>query len=112
MWTVTAIAATARTPPCTAPSPTPCTHRDRCPSRDRPALSVVPRRLASAMTKPSLPDLLHAAVSAVGGTERPGQVAMAEAVAEAVDDQAHLLVQAGTGTGKSLGYLVPALAHG
>ncbi|MGW8973627.1 ATP-dependent DNA helicase [Streptomyces platensis] len=64
------------------------------------------------MTKPSLPDLLHAAVTAVGGTERPGQVAMAEAVAEAVDDQAHLLVQAGTGTGKSLGYLVPALAHG
>ncbi|MFI1160881.1 ATP-dependent DNA helicase [Streptomyces sioyaensis] len=64
------------------------------------------------MTKPSLPDLLHAAVAAVGGTERPGQVAMAEAVAEAVDDSAHLLVQAGTGTGKSLGYLVPALAHG
>lgn len=64
------------------------------------------------MTKPSLPDLLHAAVTAVGGTERPGQVAMAEAVAEAVDEQAHLLVQAYTGTGKSLGYLVPALAHG
>ncbi|MFD5187903.1 ATP-dependent DNA helicase [Streptomyces sp. NPDC058357] len=64
------------------------------------------------MTKPSLPELLHAAVTAVGGTERPGQAAMAEAVAQAVDDQAHLLVQAGTGTGKSLGYLVPALAHG
>ncbi|ARF64710.1 ATP-dependent helicase [Streptomyces violaceoruber] len=64
------------------------------------------------MTKPSLPELLHAAVTAVGGTERPGQVTMAEAVAEAVDDQSHLLVQAGTGTGKSLGYLVPALAHG
>ncbi|WP_425329348.1 DEAD/DEAH box helicase, partial [Streptomyces inhibens] len=64
------------------------------------------------MTKPSLPDLLHAAVTAVGGTERPGQVAMAEAVAGAVDDTSHLLVQAGTGTGKSLGYLVPALAHG
>lgn len=64
------------------------------------------------MTKPSLPDLLHAAVTAVGGTERPGQAAMAEAVAQAVDDNAHLLVQAGTGTGKSLGYLVPALAHG
>ncbi|MFB6986786.1 ATP-dependent DNA helicase [Streptomyces sp. NPDC056178] len=64
------------------------------------------------MTKPSLPELLHAAVTAVGGTERPGQAAMAEAVAEAVDDQSHLLVQAGTGTGKSLGYLVPALAHG
>ncbi|MEU2758886.1 MULTISPECIES: ATP-dependent DNA helicase [unclassified Streptomyces] len=64
------------------------------------------------MTKPSLPELLHAAVTAVGGTERPGQVTMAEAVAEAVDTQSHLLVQAGTGTGKSLGYLVPALAHG
>ncbi|MFE1174506.1 ATP-dependent DNA helicase [Streptomyces sp. NPDC058773] len=64
------------------------------------------------MTKPSLPDLLHAAVTAVGGTERPGQVAMAEAVAGAVDENSHLLVQAGTGTGKSLGYLVPALAHG
>ncbi|WP_329450874.1 ATP-dependent DNA helicase [Streptomyces sp. NBC_01724] len=64
------------------------------------------------MTKPSLPELLHAAVTAVGGTERPGQAAMAEAVAEAVDTNSHLLVQAGTGTGKSLGYLVPALAHG
>lgn len=37
---------------------------------------------------------------------------MAEAVAEAVEDGSHLLVQAGTGTGKSLGYLVPSLAHG
>ncbi|MER6914133.1 ATP-dependent DNA helicase [Streptomyces sp. NPDC000594] len=64
------------------------------------------------MTKPSLPELLHAAVSAVGGVERPGQLAMAEAVAEAVDDGSHLLVQAGTGTGKSLGYLVPSVAHG
>ncbi|MGK5496927.1 ATP-dependent DNA helicase [Streptomyces sp. URMC 125] len=64
------------------------------------------------MTKPALTELLHAAVTAVGGTERPGQVAMAEAVAEAIDSDVHLLVQAGTGTGKSLGYLVPALAHG
>lgn len=64
------------------------------------------------MSKPALTDLLQAAVTAVGGTERPGQAAMAEAVAEAVEDGRHLLVQAGTGTGKSLGYLVPALAHG
>ncbi|HWM36710.1 MAG TPA: ATP-dependent DNA helicase [Streptomyces sp.] len=64
------------------------------------------------MSKPALTDLLHAAVTAVGGTERPGQVAMAEAVAEAVDSGNHLLIQAGTGTGKSLGYLVPALARG
>ncbi|WP_333766631.1 ATP-dependent DNA helicase [Streptomyces sp. IBSBF 2435] len=61
---------------------------------------------------PALTDLLHAAVTAVGGVERAGQVTMAEAVAAAVDDNSHLLVQAGTGTGKSLGYLVPALAHG
>ncbi len=36
---------------------------------------------------------------------------MAEAVAEAMTEKRHLLVQAGTGTGKSLGYLVPALLH-
>src|SRR4051794_38601114 len=36
---------------------------------------------------------------------------MAEAVAEAMESKRHLLVQAGTGTGKSLGYLVPALLH-
>ncbi|MDH6127726.1 ATP-dependent DNA helicase [Kitasatospora sp. GP82] len=59
-----------------------------------------------------VPELLHAAVAAVGGVERPGQVKMAEAVADAVEHGAHLLVQAGTGTGKSLAYLVPALAHG
>ncbi len=63
-------------------------------------------------SSPPLADLLHAAVTTVGGTERPGQTAMAQAVAEAIDDSSHLLVQAGTGTGKSLGYLVPALAHG
>ncbi|MFC1414818.1 ATP-dependent DNA helicase [Streptacidiphilus sp. N1-12] len=57
-------------------------------------------------------ELLHAAVAAVGGVERPGQIAMAEAVAAAVEHNEHLLVQAGTGTGKSLAYLVPALAHG
>ena len=63
---------------------------------------------------PSVPDLtalLTAAVSAVGGTERPGQVQMARAVERAVEREEHLLVQAGTGTGKSLAYLVPAIAH-
>jgi ATP-dependent DNA helicase DinG len=59
-----------------------------------------------------IPELLHAAVTAVGGVERPGQIRMAEAVAAAVEGAEHLLVQAGTGTGKSLAYLVPALAHG
>jgi ATP-dependent DNA helicase DinG len=43
---------------------------------------------------------------------RPGQVAMAEAIAEALDKRRHLLVEAGTGTGKTLAYLVPAVATG
>jgi ATP-dependent DNA helicase DinG len=60
---------------------------------------------------PSLDDLLHAAVEGVGGSERPGQVEMAHAVAHAVESGEHLLVQAGTGTGKSLAYLVPAVRH-
>src|SRR4051812_37835806 len=61
--------------------------------------------------RPALDDLLHAAVSGVGGVERPGQAQMAKAVAHAIDGGEHLLVQAGTGTGKSLAYLVPAVAH-
>ena len=44
-----------------------------------------------------------------GGEERPGQLRMAEEVAAAIAGGRHLLVQAGTGTGKSLGYLVPVL---
>ena len=55
---------------------------------------------------------LDAAVSAIGGEPREGQIEMAEAVANALSDRHHLLVQAGTGTGKSLAYLVPALVHG
>jgi ATP-dependent DNA helicase DinG len=55
--------------------------------------------------------LLMAAVDALGGTERAGQVQMAEAVAAALSSGEHLLVQAGTGTGKSLAYLVPTLLY-
>jgi ATP-dependent DNA helicase DinG len=61
-----------------------------------------------------LPDtrlLLAAAVAGIGGAERPGQVTMAEAVEQSLRDGGHLAVQAGTGTGKSLAYLVPAAAH-
>ncbi len=75
-------------------------------------------------THPAVPDLklnsnkdqvrraLDAAVEAIGGQPREGQIEMAEAVANALSDRHHLLVQAGTGTGKSLAYLVPALVHG
>ena len=53
--------------------------------------------------------LLATAVSAIGGAERSGQTVMAQAVWDAVTDGTHLAVQAGTGTGKSLAYLVPAM---
>ncbi len=44
-----------------------------------------------------------------GGETRPGQIAMAESVAETVSSATALLVEAGTGTGKSLAYLTPAI---
>jgi ATP-dependent DNA helicase DinG len=47
-----------------------------------------------------------------GGEARPGQLLMAEAVAEAMLTRRHVVIQAGTGTGKSLAYLVPALLLG
>jgi ATP-dependent DNA helicase DinG len=52
---------------------------------------------------------LAAAAAAVGGTPRVGQVLMAQAVLNALTQGTHLLVQAGTGTGKSLAYLVPSM---
>ncbi|WP_027342439.1 ATP-dependent DNA helicase [Hamadaea tsunoensis] len=59
---------------------------------------------------PSADEVLNAAVGAVpGGGARPGQQAMTAAIATALETGEHLLVQAGTGTGKSLAYLSPAL---
>ncbi len=43
---------------------------------------------------------------------RPGQLEMAEAVESALADGKHLIVEAGTGTGKTLAYLVPAILSG
>ncbi len=63
------------------------------------------------MSNAAVASVLAEAVRALGGEERPGQVEMAEAVAETMASGRHLLVQAGTGTGKSLAYLVPALLH-
>ncbi|WP_158888291.1 ATP-dependent DNA helicase [Amycolatopsis anabasis] len=60
---------------------------------------------------PGVNELLTHAVEALGGAEREGQVKMAEAVGRAIRTGEHLAVQAGTGTGKSLAYLVPAIRH-
>jgi ATP-dependent DNA helicase DinG len=43
---------------------------------------------------------------------RPSQIRMAEAVYEALDGQSHAIIEAGTGTGKTIAYLLPALLHG
>ncbi len=60
---------------------------------------------------PGVAELLSAAVDSVGGQRRDGQDAMAQAVRKAITSGEHLAVQAGTGTGKSLAYLVPAIRH-
>ncbi len=56
--------------------------------------------------------LARAAEGLPNREDRPEQLAMAHAVGEAIEGHRHLVVQAGTGTGKSLAYLVPALALG
>lgn len=61
------------------------------------------------MDQPRVQAALGAAVERVGGQDRSGQIEMAAAVGQALVTGEHLLVQAGTGTGKSLGYLAPAL---
>jgi ATP-dependent DNA helicase DinG len=58
-------------------------------------------------------DAFERLVSILPGYEhRPEQLALAAAVTQALEAEEHLLAQAGTGTGKSLGYLIPALASG
>ena len=79
-----------------------------------PARTTTPARSSTSARSTTLPDvatLLSEAVTALGGTERAGQLRMAEAVDRAIRTGEHLAVQAGTGTGKSLAYLVPAIRH-
>ncbi|WP_220458027.1 ATP-dependent DNA helicase [Actinotalea sp. JY-7876] len=77
-------------------------------------MSAAPRPAAEPSSAAAQEDtslLLDRAVAALGGRRRDGQHDMARAVARSLDSGEHLLVQAGTGTGKSLGYLVPAVRH-
>ncbi len=61
----------------------------------------------------SVVETLGSVTSALpGGMHRAGQVDMAAAVQHAIERQRHLVVQAGTGTGKTLAYLVPVIASG
>jgi ATP-dependent DNA helicase DinG len=76
--------------------------------KQRPAEAASPARETGG---PGVTTLLAAAVADIGGTERTGQVVMAAEVQRSIATGEHLAVQAGTGTGKSLAYLVPAVAH-
>ncbi len=61
----------------------------------------------------SVLDSLATAVGALDGAEdRAGQREMADLVQRAIEGNRHLVVQAGTGTGKTLAYLIPALLSG
>jgi ATP-dependent DNA helicase DinG len=65
------------------------------------------------VTEPNVGELLRQVVAALpAGEVRPGQLEMAEAVAKAFANGGHVAVAAGTGTGKSLAYLVPAVGSG
>lgn len=59
-----------------------------------------------------LPALARATAALPAAEDRPGQRDMAVAVATAIERRRHLVVQAGTGTGKTLAYLVPAILSG
>lgn len=52
---------------------------------------------------------LDVVVESFGGTRRDGQHQMSNAIEDSMTSGTHLLVQAGTGTGKSLGYIIPSI---
>ncbi len=56
-------------------------------------------------------EMLDSAVAAMDGQRREGQHEMVRRVVAAIESGDHLLVQAGTGTGKSLAYLIPLIVH-
>ena len=73
-------------------------------------MTAAPTAVADALGR--VVDQLAAAFPGRRGEARSGQVTMADAVSSAITRGRHLVVQAGTGTGKSLAYLVPAILSG
>lgn len=61
------------------------------------------------MSRESSLKALNRALTDIGGSPRPGQETMVSAICDALAAPENLLVQAGTGTGKSLGYLIPLM---
>ncbi len=65
------------------------------------------------VTPAEVPEALrHVTAALPAPEERPGQLRMAQMVADAITTGRHVIVQAGTGTGKTIGYLVPAILAG
>lgn len=85
--------------------------QDGAPGEDGDADAADPSVTDTADGEPDVQTVLDEVVAAMGGARRAGQHQMAGEVARALREGEHLLVQAGTGTGKSLAYLVPALLH-
>ncbi|MDY5584669.1 MAG: ATP-dependent DNA helicase [Arcanobacterium sp.] len=63
----------------------------------------------SAAAPDEISEVFSQVISELGGSYRAGQAEMVRQVWDALNNDGHLMVQAGTGTGKSLGYLVPAI---
>src|ERR1700709_1610097 len=78
-----------------------------------PVVSLHPEQHATEQKLPTLHDFFHPggllAASSLAFEHRPGQYLMAKAIEQAFADKRHLIVEAGTGTGKTLAYLLPAL---
>jgi len=94
-------------------SPIPAVEDPDSEPAPKPAPKATPtdtgEKSAPAIDPAEVSRLLERSVAALGGQHRPGQEQMAHEVAEAFTTGRHLLVQAGTGTGKSLAYLIPAM---
>lgn len=77
-------------------------------------VAQVPDRVSDDRVSDEVLTTLAAVAAALpgGGESRRGQQQMAVAVARSIAESRHLVVQAGTGTGKSLAYLIPAVLSG
>jgi ATP-dependent DNA helicase DinG len=85
-------------PPSTQPAP---------PASNRPAASGKDASLYQFFAPGGILSRTHPAYEF-----RRGQLQMAEAVEQALEEKRHLIVEAGTGTGKTLAYLVPVIRSG
>ncbi len=80
-----------------------------------PTLPPIPASTSAAPKLPTLREFFSPggilSKSSLAFEHRKGQLEMAQAVESALNDKRHLIVEAGTGTGKTLAYLLPALRY-